>query len=368
MEDRPNDMKPRGSAPLRTDVFGPVLSSRMNRRTFLARLGLTGAGLACGAIPSVAPGQADDAPLGRIAYQLGWIKNFQYAGDYIADYRGYFRKFGLDVDLLAGGPNMTADPVVVSGKALIGQSEPDFMASAINHGAAIKCVGTCYQRNTAAILSLASSPLVTPQDMIGRKIGLQSGNEVVWRAFLKLNKIDPSRIQTVPVQFDFTPLVTGEVDGFYGEVVDDAVQLKAKGHDVRPLVLADFGYKMFSGTFTVATDSLTDKAKRAQLVAFLKGDILGWQDEVRDPDFAGKLTAEVYGKGNGLDAASQSESCRVQNDFIVSADTQKHGIYWMTPELIEETIATLAASGVKATPDMFTNELLEEVYAGKASL
>jgi len=342
-----------------------MLHARLTRRSFLRRIGLAGAGLACGA---GFPARAEVAPLGKIAYQLGWIKNFQYAGDYIADYRGYFRRFGIDVALLAGGPNINADPVIVSGKALIGQSEPDFMASAINHGAALKCVGACYQRNTAAIMSLASTPLVTPQDLIGRKIGLQTGNQVVWHAFLKLNKIDPSRIQTVPVQFDFTPLINGEVDGFYGEVVDDAVQLKAKGHDVHTLILADFGYKMLSGAFSVAADSLTDKTRRAQLIAFLKGDILGWQDEIKDPGFAGKLTAEVYGAGNGLNAASQAESCRVQNEFIVNEVTRKHGIYWMSPEMVEESVATLAASGVKASTSMFTNELLEEIYQGKSSL
>jgi ABC-type nitrate/sulfonate/bicarbonate transport system substrate-binding protein len=340
----------------------------MNRRSFLKRFGLAGAGLACGATPFTLPARADDAPLGRIAYQLGWIKNFQYSGDYIADYKGYFRRFGLDVDLLSGGPSINADPMVASGKALIGQSGPDFMAAQVNHGAQLKCVGACYQRNPSAIISLAATPLKTPQDMIGKKIGLQSDNLVIWRAFLKLNQIDPSKIQTVPVQFDLAPLVTGEVGGFFGEIMDDAVQLRAKGHDVQTLLLADFGYKMLSGTFSVATDSLTDKTKRAQLIAFLKGDILGWQDEINDPAFAGKLTADVYGKGNGLDAKSQEASCRVQNQFIVSADTQKHGIYWMTPEVVEGSIATLAACGVKATPDLFTNELLEEIYQGQSSL
>ena len=58
----------------------------------------------------------------------------------------------------------------------------------------------------------------------------------------------------------------------------------------------------------------------------------------------------------------------MQNEFIVSPDTQKHGIFWMTPELVQETITTLAAGGVKATPEMFTNELLEEIYGGKNSI
>ena len=59
------------------------------------------------------------------------------------------------------------------------------------------------------IMSLANKPLKTPQDMIGKKIGVQATNESVWDAFLAANSIDPSKIDKVPVQFDPTPLTTG---------------------------------------------------------------------------------------------------------------------------------------------------------------
>jgi ABC-type nitrate/sulfonate/bicarbonate transport system substrate-binding protein len=338
----------------------------MHRRTFLRRLGAAGAGLA---VAGTGWTRAQEAPrLGRVAYQLGWIKNFQFAGEYVADYRKYFQKFGLEVDLMAGGPSINVDPIVVAGKAIVGQSMPDFMANAIGKGAALKCIAAVYQRNVSAIMSMAKTPLVEPRDMIGKRIGMQMNNLVVWHAFLKLNKIDLASVITVPVQFDFTQLILGEVDGFFGEITDDAVQLRAKGYDIHTMLLADFGYKIVSGTYSAATDSLTDKTKRAQLVAFMKGDILGWQEAIRDPALAARLTVDVYGKGNGLEEKSQEASCVVTNDFIVSADTKKHGIFWMTPESIDETIATLAQGGVKATPDMFTNEILEEVYQGKAEL
>jgi hypothetical protein len=53
---------------------------------------------------------------------------------------------------------------------------------------------------------------------------------------------------------------------------------------------------------------------------------------------------------------------------MISADTQKHGLFWMAPPAVEKTIATLAAAGIKAAPEMYTNEILEEVYQGKNML
>jgi ABC-type nitrate/sulfonate/bicarbonate transport system substrate-binding protein len=337
----------------------------MNRRSFLRNLSAAGAGLAL-APPTWA--QTSPPNLGRIAYQMSWIKNFQFVGEYIADTRNYFRKFGLEVDLLAGGPATIVDPIVVSGKALVGESAPDFMANAIAKGAPLKSIGASYQKQNVCIASLAKTPLLTPQDMIGKKIGIQTINLVTWHVFLKLNKIDLFQVDTVPVQFDFAPLISGEVDGFFGTVNDDVVHLESQGYAIHPLLFGDFGYKMLTATYSVRTDSLTDKTKRAQIVAFMKGDILGWQDAIRDPALGAQLTIDVYGKGNGLELTTEKRSCEVTNGLMVTPTTQQHGLFWMSPEDIDATIVTLAAAGVKATPDMFTNEILEEVYQGKSSL
>jgi ABC-type nitrate/sulfonate/bicarbonate transport system substrate-binding protein len=329
----------------------------MNRRVFLRGLGATSlafSGLAA---------WADNSPdLGRMAYQLSWIKNFQFAGSYIADSKKYYQQDGVTVDLLAGGPNLSVDPIVVSGKALVGQSSPDFMCNAIAKGAPLRCIGANYQRAVFCMMSMAKTPLAGPRDMIGKKIGIQTNNLVIWHAFLKLNKIDPSGIHLVPVQFDFTPLVSGEVDGFFGYANDDVIQIKAKGYDIHYFLFSDHGYKMLNATYSVLVDSLNDKTKRAQIIAFMRGEIRGWQDAIKDPALSAHLTVDVYGPGNGLDLKGEEASCVATQDFIVNAETAAHGLFWMSPTSVAETITTLAAGGVKATPDMFTNEILEEAY------
>jgi ABC-type nitrate/sulfonate/bicarbonate transport system substrate-binding protein len=323
-------------------------------------------GLALSGPSFLAPGAYAQTPppnLGRIAYQLSFLKNFQFAGEYIADYRKYYQRLGLEVDLLTGGPGITVDPMVESGKALVGQSSPDFMSNAIAKGASLRCIGANYQKCLFCIISLAKAPLRNPQEMIGKKIGIETGNLVTWHAFLKLNHIDRSSLTTVPVQLDSEiPLISGEVDAYYGYRNDELVQIQAKGYDVHYFLLADYGYKMLNATYSVRIDSLTDKTKRAQLVAFMKGEVLGWQDAIKDPDLATDLTVNVYGKGNGLDPKTQKISCIITNDFMVSPTTREKGLFWMSPQSIQETITTLAAGGVKATPDMFTNEILEEAY------
>ena len=334
----------------------------MNRREVL---GLTGGAVGALTLGSRAVRAAD---LGKVGYQLSWIKNFQFAGDYVADYKKYYEDAGVTVDLLTGGPSLPVEPVVVSGRALLGQGSPDNTANANAKGAGLKIIGACYQKSPFCMISMTKTAMKTPKDMAGKKIGIQSANLVIWRAFLKINGIDPKSLTTVPVQFDFSPLVSGEVDGFFGYSNDDVIHLRHKGSDVTYFLFADYGYKLMTATYTVLASSLSDKTKRAQINAFMQGDIKGWQDVVADPSLGAKLTVDTYGKGNGLDEEAERESCGLTNELMLNDTTKTHGLFWMSDAAIAETIATLSTGGVQATPDMFTNEILADVYKGKTSL
>ncbi|MFC8181314.1 MULTISPECIES: ABC transporter substrate-binding protein [Nocardiaceae] len=337
----------------------------MDRRAFL-RIGAAGAGLiaagpvlaACGSSSSA----GSSAASGDIAYQLSWIKNFQFAGEYIADDKGYYRDAGLTVDLLAGGPNVAVDAVAESGKALVTQSSPDFTANAVGAGADLKIIGASYQKSPFSIISMAT-PITSPADLAGKTIGIQAVNQTAWDAFLRLNEIDSSTFTQVPVQHDLTPLISGEVDGFWGYSNDDAVQLREKGNAITIMLLADHGYLLPTGTYTVRSDSLTDPDKRARVIAFMKADIRGWQDAIADPAAGAKLAVEVYGKDNGLDLSAQTASCVASNDLMVTPDTTANGLFTMTPDLIAQSVRTLGAGGITASETLFDMSILDEIYA-----
>ena len=151
---------------------------------------------------------AKTAALGAGTLRLPWLETVEFAGPFIADTNGYYKAAGFSsFTLTPGGP--TATPVeteLVAGKALFGISTPDLAASAVVKGAGLKIIGATFQKNPYAVLSLASKPISTPQDMVGKKIGVAALDESAWTAFLKANHIDPASITAVPVQTDLTPL------------------------------------------------------------------------------------------------------------------------------------------------------------------
>jgi ABC-type nitrate/sulfonate/bicarbonate transport system substrate-binding protein len=348
------------------------VSSSFNRRMFLGRSARTAAGLAvlgssasllaaCGSSSS-SSSSSGSADLGALNYQLSWIKNVEFAGPYVADTNGYYKKAGFSsVNLISGGPSVSQDAVVAAGKALIGISSPDITAAATLKGGGLVIIGAQYQKNPFAIMSLASSPITTPQDMIGKKIGVQATNEPVWNAFLKANNIDASKVTKVPAQFDPTPLINKEVDGWFSFFTNEPNLLKVKGVATSVMLLNDHGYPMVSETYMVRKDSLTKK--RDAVKAVLKADAQGWAASVKDPSLGAKLAVTKYGKTLGLDQAEQTLESTAQNTVISTSDTKANGLFTITDALIEETIATLKLGGISITKDkLFDMSVIKEVY------
>ncbi len=307
--------------------------------------------------------------LGTLDYRLAWIKNVEFAGSYIADTKGYFKAEGFSkVNLIAGGPTATAaETDVVTKKAFVALSSPDRTAAAIKAGAKVKIIGTQYQKNPFAVMSMAAKPIMTPQDMIGKRIGVQAANEAVWEAFLKANNIAASKITKVPAGFDPTVLTKGGFDGWFSYITNEPNVLTLAGFKVTTFLLADHNYPLVGESYVVSEESITKD--RDKIKAMLIADIKGWKDSNTDPAAGAELAAKTYGKGLGLTTEEQTLESKAQNLLINNADTAKNGIFTMTPDLITANIKTLAIAGYTVTAEqLFDLSIIDEVYKENPTL
>jgi ABC-type nitrate/sulfonate/bicarbonate transport system substrate-binding protein len=330
---------------------------------FLAACGSSSKPAASGSSTTVAGGK----DLGQLTFQLSWIKNVEFAGEYIADTKGYYKKLGFSgANLISGGPGVAQDAAVAAGKAMVGISAPDITGAAIAQGAPLVIIGAQYQKNPFAIMSLADKAIKTPKQMIGKKIGVQATNEPVWTAFLKANKIDPGKIDKVTVQFDTTPLVAGEVDGWFSFITNEPNELKAKGVDTYAFLLNDFKYPLVSEIFMVRKDTLA--SNRAKVEALLTAEIMGWRDAIKDPALGANLTVTKYGKDLNLKEDEQLLEAKAENELILTPETKVNGIFTITPEKQAENIATLKLGGLSLTKKIFDMSVLKDIYAKNPKL
>lgn len=321
---------------------------------------------ACGSSEQPAA-EADDGELGTLDVNLSWIKNAEFAGEYFADSKGYYEEAGFDsVNLISGGPSgASTESMVLAGSALVGTSSPLGVAPVIqDEDAPLKIIGTTYQKNPFTIISLGDDPIETPQDLVGKSIGVQSGvNETLFDALLEVNGIDAAEVEKVPVQYDPQPLVNGEVDGFFGYTTNEALTLELAGEEVVNLPFAEHGLPFVAESFVTTQDAIDND--REALKAFLEATIRGWQDAVADPQESARLAVEEYGADLGLDLEKETRQAEIQNEqLVVSEDTEANGLFTVTDELAAQNIEVLGVAGYPdlTAEDVFDLSLLAEVY------
>lgn len=298
---------------------------------------------------------AGAATLAKVPYQLGWVTNTEFAGTYLAQRYGFFSKSGIAVDILPGG-SVTVEPVVASGKALVGDTNADTVSAAVAAGAPLRIIGARYQQNPFCIISSAAHPLKTPKSLVGKKVGVNQYNLTAWNVFLALNGIKASEVTTVNEGFTAGPaaLADGQVDAWMGFITNEPGVLKLSGFDNYAFLMADFGYHVYADVYIATVDAI--KHHKAELVAFLKGEREGWALDLTKPALGTALTTKRYQKSQGFSPKQQAIENVAQASLIVTSYTKRHGLFAMDPVDIAKNLATLRFASHHGTTTYYTGK------------
>jgi ABC-type nitrate/sulfonate/bicarbonate transport system substrate-binding protein len=351
-------------------------ATAMDRRSFLrggakllggaALLGVAGPGLleACSSSKKKA---ATTTSLGTLNFNLPWVPDVESGGEFVAKDTGIYTAQGFSgVNLIPAGPTATAqETVVLTGKALIAVSSLDSTAASIQKVGGLKVIGTEYQKNPFCIMSLASKPLMTPQDMIGKKIGVQSVNDAVWGAFLKANNIQMSQLTTVVESFDPTPLAQGQVDGWFSFITNEPIELGLTGVQTVTFLLADYNYPEIGNVFITTADSI--KNNLAAVKACMTAEIIAWRQCIANPNLPATTTIKDFPTAGTL-KAEQLQSV-AQNKIMATGDALTNGLFYVTPATQAENVSTLALGGTTVTAgQVFDMSILDAIYAARPDL
>jgi len=330
-----------------------VTNLKLSRRSFV------GAGLGTLGLAAMSP-RLFAQETKDVALQLSWLHSVQFGGSYIAKSKGYWSDAGLNVALNPGGPNAPVDPAVVTGQALVGISAADYASASVEQGAPFKIIGVAMQKNPFVIASLPANPVNTPADLVGKRIGMALANTPVLQALCTINNVDIAQIEIVPTQYDAAPLIADQVDCLLCWETDLPVAMAIQGVESVTMLMADHGYAVHSQTYIATDDSLANR--RSDLVAMMRGEVMGWNDYKADPKAAAALTMELY-PDQGLDLPTQEMQAERQLPLMFSALTDEFGFGWFTDETVAQNVETLGLLGRSVTANLWDRSILEEVHA-----
>lgn len=353
-------------------------------RSPLRRLGVAAAVTAAGALVLAGCASGDtsttgadgEESFGEISVQYSWIKNEEFAGEFYAYENGYYDEAGFENVIGVSGPD-TGVAKLLSGTVQVALSDSASIGAAVaEEGAPLKIIGATFQKNPFTILSLADgADIQTPEDLVGKTIGVQDSNASVFAALLSANDIDPADVTVVPVDFDPTPLMSGEVDGFMAYLTNEALTVELAGYEITNLPYADNGVPFVAETFAVTDQYLAEN--RELLKAFLIAEIKGWTDVfANSTEDSVALVTKYYDQAasenseglesvfGSLDPEKTGLGLEATKLLISTEETEANGLFTISDSLQKETVASLAGAGWDvAVEDLFDTSIIDEIYA-----
>ena len=291
--------------------------------------------------------------------QLGWITGGNQIGEIAAKRLGYFADEKIDFAIQPGGPNIDGVAIVASGRYEVGQvsSSPSLMLAA-SQGLPVVCFAVGAQQHPYAFFSLPRAPIKTPQDMIGRKIGVQATGQVLLTALLRKNGIPEDKVQKVIIGSDMTPLVSGQVDAITGWRTNTTA-LKILGPDYLAMPLWDNGVKLYALPYYTTADFL--KSSPDVLAGFLRATGRGWAYVKDNPEKAVDLLVQEY---PNLVRADELAAVSVMLGVEFTERTASHGWGSFDPAVWQDQIDMFDAlkqfsAGKPKADQVFTTAILE---------
>ena len=328
----------------------------MNKSARIAGL-LVGAAIAAAACSS-GGASPSAAALTPVKLQLQWVPQAQFGGYYAAVDQGYYRDAGLDVTILAGGPDVNNLQVVASGGADLGVSWVPKTLQSREGGTDLVWIAQILQRSGTRMVSFKDRSILAPKDLAGKKIGSWlGGNEPELFAAMTKAGLDPTKENVIKQNFDMVAFVQGDLDAAQAMIYNEYAQVLETNNPKTGTLFtpADLNVMDFNdpsiGTAMLqdgvfARDSWLKQGNNADVATkFLTATYRGW---VYCRDNAQKCADMVTKAGSQLGASHQ---LWMMNEINALIWPSPDGIGQIDPTLWSQTVDIATKYGIlKAAP------------------
>jgi NitT/TauT family transport system substrate-binding protein/putative hydroxymethylpyrimidine transport system substrate-binding protein len=289
---------------------------------------------------------------------LDFVPNAVHAGIYRALAAGYYRRAGIDLQVVPPGATSTGLELVDAGKAQFGLADGIDVAQQIAGGHDAEAIMAIVQRPLGAPIALASEHLHSAADLVGKTVGITGvpSDLAVLDTVVAHAGGNPAKVRTITIGFDgVSYLEAGKIAAFTGYWPDDGVTLTSAGYPIKVFKLDAGGGPAYPGLVAFTTRPLI--ARDPALVrAFVRATVHGYEDTLRDP---GRSLTELLAANPTLERRSTRASLR---EYLPIFDAGGVPDGTLVPANIAALSAWLARNHLTARPvavDRFgTNEFL----------
>lgn len=215
-------------------------------------------------------------PLDKVRFGTDWLAEADHGGFYQAVADGTYTRYGLDVEIVQGGPGTQNRALLLAGKLdfYLGTQQEQLIG--IEQGIPLVDVAAFYQKNAQVIVAHRDSGIEKFGDLAKLEtIFMTQGGFGAYFEWMKANYDGFRDEQFRPYTYSPAPFLANKQSAQQGLITAEPFQIKEQtGVEPKIFLLADAGYKPYATTITVHQNLIDTNADLVQ--RFVDASIEGW--------------------------------------------------------------------------------------------
>ena len=316
------------------------------------RTSLTRATLLCAGLLSLTAAEAQTpAALDKVSFGTNWVAEAEHGGFYQAVADGTYRKYGLDVTIVSGGPNVNNRILLPVGKLDFFMSANSLQSfDAVEQKIPTVAVAAIFQKEPQVLIAHPDQNIKEFADLKNLTLFVSKEGVATYFQWLKAD-YGFNEAQVKPYTFNPQPFLTDRKSAMQGYVTSEPFAIE-KQTRVAPKVflLADQGFNAYSTLIETRRDLVEKKPDLVQ--RFIDASAIGWYNYIYGDNKAGNAMIKKFNPEMTDELLAYSVARMKEYGIVDSGDTVSMGIGAMTDQRMADFFQKMVRAGVvKPTVD-----------------
>ncbi|MFP5077738.1 ABC transporter substrate-binding protein [Rhizobium sp. YIM 134829] len=212
----------------------------------------------------------------KVTYGTNWLAQAEHGGFYQAVADGTYKKHGLDVTIVQGGPNAANSALLIAGKIDFYMGGAMEELSAVEQGIPVTNVAALFQKDPQILMAHPDKGINTFEDLAKLDTILMSKDGyLTYFAWMKANFPGFKDEQYKPYNFNPAPFIADANSAQQGYLTSEPYEVERQaGWQPKVFLLADAGYAPYSTTIAARNELVEKNPDLVQ--RFVDASIEGW--------------------------------------------------------------------------------------------
>ncbi|MBI3677107.1 MAG: ABC transporter substrate-binding protein [Proteobacteria bacterium] len=281
----------------------------------------------------------------HITFVTDWKAQAEHGGFYEALAEGLYKKRGLDVTIMQGGPAVNVPQLLAGGAADFGIGSNGFIPlNMVREGVKVKAVMAVFQKDPQVLITHPRNDVKSISDMKGKPIMIADASTTAFWPWLKA-KYGFSDSQIRKYTFNLAPFLVDPTAIQEGYLSSEPYTVEQQAH-FKPQVflLADNGYPGYANMVLVPQKWIDENPKAVQ--AFVDATAEGWTDYLYGDPTAANTMIKNDNPEMTDDLIAQAIQKMRSYGIALSGDATTHGIGVMTDARWKTFFDTMSSEGL----------------------